>query len=259
MVARWLLVCSVLALLGCGARVEVAKDKGLALVDDLLGKVDVKRKEVEIACRNMDAGLDQLKEGKIEAKIKQAQFSDRQTELEAKIADADKALGRLRDYLRENKDVVLSGETFSPARLKEMAETAIDARKKLANELEGAKTAKDRLGAIVVSLEQREKEGREKMKGLKQLLEEIDAKAAALKSIKDASMLSGGGATFDFEKVEKQVKDLSIAVDAGLAFQDEKAKEAATAREVKSLGGVIRQTSTADDAVSEIDKILGKR
>lgn len=258
MTTRWLVLCSVLGILGCGARAEVAKDKILAQVDALLGEIDVKRKEAEIGIRNMDAGLDQLKKGKIEAKVKHTQFSDKVSELEAKIANADKALGRLRDYLKENKEVTLSGKKYTPAQLKEMAETAIDARKKLSSELDTIKGARDRLSAVVASLEQREKEGRDKLKALKQHLEEIDAKAVALKSIKDASTLSGGGATLDFEAVEKQVKDLSTKIDTELAFHDEKAKEAGAASDLKSLETVVRQTSTASDAVSEIDKILGK-
>ena len=211
----------------------MAKDKILAQVDALLGEIDVKRKEAEIGIRDMDAGLDQLKKGKIEARVKQTQFSDRVTELEGKIADADKALGRLRDYLKENKDVTLSGKTYTPAQLKEMAETAIDARKKLSTELESIKSARDRLAAVAASLEQREKDGRDKIKALKQHLEEIDAKAVALKSIKDASTLSGGGAALDFEKVEKQVKDLSTKIDTEMAFHDEKAKEAGTASDTQ--------------------------
>ena len=259
MKARFLLICLLASLAGCGARVEVAKDKILAQVDALLGEIDVKRKEADIGIHNMDTGLDQLKKGKIEAKVKQTQFSEKATELEGKIADADEALRRLREYLKANKDVTLSGKTFTPAQLNEMADTAISARKKLATELETVKQARDRLGAVATLLEQQEKSGRDKIKGLKQYLEEIDAKAVALKSIKDAASLSGGGAALDFEKVEKQVKDLSTKIDTELAFHDEKTKEAGTATEVGSLESVIRQTSTASDKISEIDKILGKK
>ena len=53
--------------------------------------------------RNMGAGLDQLTRGKIEAKVKYTQFSEKLSEVEGKMTDADKALGRLRDYLKENK------------------------------------------------------------------------------------------------------------------------------------------------------------
>ena len=108
------------------------------------------------------------------------------------------------------------------------------------------------------SLEQREKEGRDKLKGLKMHLDEIDAKAVALKSIKDASALSGGTTTLDFDNVEKQVRDLSTKIDVELAFHDEKGKQA-SASDVGSLDTIIKQTSTAGNTVSEIDKILGKK
>ncbi len=254
-----LVVLCVLCISGCGARVEVAKEKILAHVDALLGEIDVKRKEAEIGIRNMDVGLDQLKRGKIEARVKEAHFAERVAEIQGKIADADKALGRLRDYLKENKEVALSGKKFSPDQLKEMAQTALDARKRLAIELEGVKTARDRLGAVAATLEGREKAGRDKVKALNLLLEEVDAKAVALKSMKDASTLAGGGAALDFAKVEQQVKELATKIDVELAFHDEKLKDASTASIPQSIDSVVRQTSTASDVVANIDAILGKK
>lgn len=250
-----LVVLCVLCISGCGARIEVAKDKILSHVDALLGEIDVKRKEADIAIRNMDVGLDQLKHGKIEARVKEAHFSERVTEIEENIANADKALARLRDCLKQNRDVALSGKKFTPDQLKEMAQTALDARKKLAIELEGVKAARDQLAAVVVALAGREKAGRDKIKALKLLLEEVDAKSAALKSMKDASMLAGGGAALDFAKLEQQVKELSIKIDVELAFHDEKLKDAVP----QSIDSVARHTSTASDVVANIDAIMGKK
>ncbi len=59
----------------------------------------------------------------------------------------------------------------------------------------------------------------------------------------------------DFNTLEKQVRELSGKVDVELAFHDEKAKE--TSAESKSLDSIVRETSTARDTLSEIDKILG--
>lgn len=256
MTKRLLVLCSVLAVAGCGARAEVAKDKILAQVDSLLGEIDVKQKEAEIGVRKLSAGIDHVTRGKIEAKVKLTQLSDKLAEAEGKIANADKALTRLRDYLKQDKDVEISGKTFTPAQLKEMAETTIIARKRLATEADALKSSKDRIASVVASLEQREKKGRHRLRALKQHLEEIDAKTVALKSIQDAAAISGETAALDFETVEKQVRDLSTKIDVELGFQDEKAKEAALA-DVGSLATVIKQTSTARDTVAEIDNILG--
>lgn len=69
--------------------------------------------------------------------------------------------------------------------------------------------------------------------------------------------LSGSTETVDFNTLEKQVRDLSGKIDVELAFHDEKAQE--TSADSKSLDSIIRETSTASDTVSEIDKILGSK
>ena len=57
------IVCGVLAsalVLGCGARLEVAKDKLREKIDSVLGTMDVERKEIEISVtglREVGAGL----------------------------------------------------------------------------------------------------------------------------------------------------------------------------------------------------------
>lgn len=256
MATRSLVLCLLASVLGCGPRVEVAKDKILAQIDSLLGEIDVKKKEAETGVQNMSAGIDQITKGRIEAKVKQTQFSDKLAQIESKIADADKGLGRLRDHLQQDKNVELSGTTYTPAQLKEMADKLISARKKLATEAEALKSSEQRLGAVVASLEQREKEGREKLNSLKQNLEEIDAKAVALKSIKDAQTLAGGTATLDFENVEQSVRELATKIDVELSFHEQKAKEA-TATDIGSIESIIEKTSTSSDTISEIDKVLG--
>ena len=48
---------------GCGARVEVAKDKAMQRIDSLLGSMDVKRKEIELSVTGLKEGIDGLDEG----------------------------------------------------------------------------------------------------------------------------------------------------------------------------------------------------
>jgi chromosome segregation ATPase len=239
-------------------RVEVAKDKILAQVDALLGEVDVKHKAVENAMKTLGDGIDKLKKGKIEAKVRVAKVGEQVIDLDQKIAEADKALGRLRDYLKEEKDVEISGKTFTPAQLKEMADKTISARKSLSTQVEALRQSKDRLENVASTLEAREKESSQKIGVLKQQLDEIDAKVLALKSIKEASTISGNDTSVDFASVEKDVRSLSTKVDVELAYHDEKWKDAASANDKDVLESVVRDTSTSDDTLSEIEKILGK-
>ena len=150
---------------------------------------------------------------------------------------------------------MINQKKYSPAELKDMADKIIAARKKLSTEAEGLKSTQKRLDSIVTVMEQREQDGHERLSKIKQNLDEIDAKAVALKSMQEAANLSGSTETVDFNTVEKQVRDLSGKIDVELAFHDEKAQE--TSAESKSLDSIVRETSTASDTVSEIDKILG--
>jgi hypothetical protein len=255
MFRRFLVFGLALLVGGCGARTEVAKEKILGQVDKLLGAIDVKKKEAQMAVQGMEAGIDKIKMGKIESKMRLTQVTDSLTAVKAKIAKADKALGRLRDGLKEGKETVFNQKTYSPTELKGMADQIIAARKKLRIEAEGLSSTQKRLAGIVTALEQREQDGRERLVKIRQNLDEIDAKAVALRSIQEAASLSGDTEVADFTAVEKQVRDLSGKIDVELAFNDEKAKEQSA--ESKSLESIVRETSTASDTVSEIDKILG--
>jgi chromosome segregation ATPase len=240
---------------GCGARTEVAKEKILGQVDKLLGAIDVKKKEAQMAVQGMEAGIDKIKMGKIESRMRLTQVTDNLTAVKAKIGQADKALGRLREGLKNEKGVVFNEKTYSPTELKGMADQIVAARKKLGIEAEGLTSIQKRLTGIVAVLEQREQDGRERPAKVKQSLDEIEAKAVALRSIQEAASLSGDPEVADFTAVEKQVRDLSGKIDVELAFNDEKAREQSA--ESKSLESIVRETSTASDTVSEIDKILG--
>ncbi len=249
----------VIFVLGCGARTEVAKDKLLAQVDSLLGEVEVKRKSVEIKMREFSDGIDRLKKGKIEAKVRVANMDEQITALDQRIGDADKTLGRLRDYLKDGKDVEISGKTFTPGQLKDMADKTIAARKSLNTEVEALRKSEKRLDAVATNLESREREAADRIATLKGQLDEIDAKAVSLKSIKEASQLSGNDAAADFPAVEKDIRDLSTKVDVELAYHDEKLKGTTTDDDKSVLESVLKQTSTADDTLAEIDNVLGKK
>lgn len=253
---RLLMLSLVIAVVGCGARGEVARDQVLAQVDKLLGEIDVKKKEAEISIRNMDKGLDTLKKGKIEAKVRLSQTTEKLSDIESKTSKADQVLIRLREHLKGDQQTEINGKTFTVAELKDMADRTISARKKLTGESEVLKSSEQRLKRVVASLEQREQDGRERLRSLKQHLEDIDTKSLALKSMEDAAKLSGPAQKLDFEGVEKQVHDLSTKIDVELAFQDEKWQEIGS--DEKSLETILRETSTASDTLSEIDKIVGK-
>jgi phage shock protein A len=253
-------VC-LMTLIGCGdsskARIEVAKDKIFAQLDALLGEVDVKRKTVELAIGRLGEGIDKLKKGKIDARVRANSAGEQISGIEQKIAEADKALVRLRDHLKEDKDIELSGKTFTPTQLKDMADKTINARKTLATQVELLRQSKSRLDAVATTLENREKESLQKVSVLKQQLSEIDDKVIALKAIKDATSISDSDSSVDFASIQDSIRSLSTKVDAELAFHDEKWNQSELDSDSINLDSIITQTSTTNDTLAEIEKLLG--
>jgi chromosome segregation ATPase len=257
-------VCITLCFLsyGCNdaskARVGVVKDNILSQVDALLGEVQVKRKKVELSMASIGEGVDKLKKGKIEAKVRASKISEQLSEIEGKIADADKALGRLKGYLQDGKDVEISGKTFTQAQIKEMAEKTISARKSLTTQMEAQKQARERLETVATGLEARERESAERIDAFKRQLDEIDAKALALSSIKEASMIPGNDTSVDFKNLESEIRNLSTKVDIQLGYHDEKWKETSRLDDKDLIGSILSDTSSSSDTLDEIEKLIGK-
>lgn len=256
---RLLLLALVLGVLGCGARGEVVKENFTAQVDSLLGEIKVKRKEVEMALDDLRAGIDQLKRGKIEAQVKLNQISEDLSAVEKKMGKADDALRKLRDRLgSQAEEVEIAGTTYTQSELKEMAEKTISIRKQITTEAEALRSSKERLEAVVASLKRQEQDGQDRIRRLEMHLDEIDAKAVALRSIKESSKLADSTKPMDFETVEDQVEELSQKIDVELAFHEEKREELDPSDDLKALDEVVRATNTPSDTISEIDQILGE-
>jgi len=107
---------------GCGARVEVAKDKVKQKIDSLLGTMDVKRKEIELGISGLKEGIDGLRKAKIKAQVATEQLGRQAFPQEEKLASMDSALKTLRGHLEGDKPVEIAGKTYSPAELKELAD-----------------------------------------------------------------------------------------------------------------------------------------
>ena len=110
---RFLLTLLVVALAwGCGARVEVAKDKVLKQIDAMLGEIDVKRKDIQLSVNGLKDGIEGMRKAKIKAKVKQEQM-DRQAEsVRQQITQVDDVLKKLRPHLDATTPVQISGKTY---------------------------------------------------------------------------------------------------------------------------------------------------
>jgi phage shock protein A len=253
-----LLSLLLLAITGCGdPRLEIARDQILAKVDSLLGEIQVMRRGIDPAIRQAEAAVAQLTKGRIEVQVCLCKISADLSAAQASLEETDRGLVRLRNLLNQDEPVEIAGHTCSPSELRSMANRAISARKRLATQAETLQATHDRLEVVVVLLQAREQQGRDRLDGLKQLLSEIDAKAAALEAVKDAARLCEEVGPLDFEDLEMQIRDLEAEIDGKLAYHQEMLRQVTL--DSDSLQEILRSTATANELAAEIDRVLKPR
>ena len=247
---------------GCGARVEVAKEKIQAKIDSLLGTLDVKRKEIEINVANLKEGINGLRKAKIKAQVSNDQIQRQAKPQEDKLASMDAALKTLKGYLQTGKAVEVAGKSYSPAELKDMAERVMEARKACAGQLAGLHESEARLQKVASTLERRQHDAEGRLASIEGQLAVIDSNRIALTAMQQSAAALGESDTTlakALDKVQDKVNALHADVEVDLRCEDEKwAETEAAVKEVDSVEATVARLHDSHDTVAEIDKILGK-
>lgn len=255
------LILSLLALNGCGdARTEAVKDKALEKIDNLIGSVDVKRKEIELSLSAFKKGVADLRKARITAQVKHDQFGQKADPYRTRIADTDKTLKKLREYLAQNEAVQIGGTTYSPDALKKMANEVIAARKRDVEQVEGFEKSQATLQKIITTLEKRQSDYESRISSLEGQIAQIDTQADALTALKDASSAMGdANSTLEenVEKLEDKVNDLFADVQVELLAEGDGWDAAGANKEIRSLDDLIGAMQEPTDTIAEIDRILG--
>ena len=259
------LVCVALVMAcvyGCGARMEVAKDKIQAKIDSILGTMDVKRKEIEISVANLKEGINGLRKAKIKAQVSDDQIHRQAKPQEEKLANMDAALKALKGHLKTGKPVEIAGKTYSPAELKDMADRVMEARKACAGQLSGLHESQGRLQKVAATLERRQHDTEGRLAAIEGQLAVIDSNRIALTAMQQSAMALGesdGTLAKGLDKLQDKVNSLHADVEVDLRCEDEKWAETESAtKEIDSVEATVARLQGSRDTVSEIDKILGK-
>ncbi|NLX96625.1 MAG: hypothetical protein GXY83_10650 [Rhodopirellula sp.] len=247
-----------LAITGCGdPRFEIARDQILAQVDSLLGEIEVKRREIDPAIQQAGAALANLTKARIEIQVRLSRISGDLAAVQGNLDETDKGLARLRDLLGQDRHVEIAGQNYSPSEISSMANRALSARKRFAAHGETLQATHDRLETVVALLESREEESRDRLDSLKQLLIEIDAKAAALEAVKDAARVCEEVGPLDFDALERQIRDLEVKIDGELAFHQEMLRQVTL--DSGSIQEILRSTAVDDELAADIDRVIKSR
>lgn len=257
---RTIAVLLLLTFVGCGPRTEVAIEKAQAKIDALLGSMDVKRKEIEIAMRGLDDAITGIKKAKIKAQVKQEQIDRKAEPTNQRIAQADATLMRLRPLLEAGEPAEIAGKTYTADELKEMASKVLAARKAATDEVAGFDKSKAMLARVVTTLDRKLTEYESTRVRLESQLAEIDANTLALKAMQDASAAMGDSeATFDanLAALEDKIADLTADVQVELAIEDDKWQEEEVAK-IDAVDQFIAETQEPSDPLAEIQALFGE-
>lgn len=247
--------------LGCGARVEVARDKLRERIDSLLGSMDVKRKEIQISVGGLKEGINGLRKAKIKAQVCQDQIGRQARPQEDKLARMDEALTTLRGHLEGGKAVEIAGKTYSPEELKTLTERVMEGRKASAGQVEAFHESQARLQKVVATLDRKQQEVQKRLAEIEGQLAVIDSNRIALTAMQKSAEVMGeadAGLAKNLDKLQDKVTNLFADVEAELRCEDEKWGETAT-KEIDSVEAMVAGLQKPRDTISEIDRVLSKR
>ena len=256
------IVCGVLAsalVLGCGARLEVAKDKVREQIDSLLGSMDVKRKEIELSVAGLREGISGLRRAKIKAQVGGDQIGRQAKPQEERLAAMNGALKTLRGHLETGKAVEIAGKKYSQEELKELTEQVIQSRKACAAQVEAYHESQGRLQKVSATLERKQQEAQRRLTEIEGQLAVIDSNRMALTAMQESAATMGedGSMAKSLDKLQDKVNGLYADVEVELRCEDEKWGEVAATKEIDSAEALVAGLQTNHDTVAEIDKILG--
>ena len=250
-------------IIGCSdnakARIEVAKDKALKLLDNMLGTMDVKRKEIELQVQGLKQAIAGISKAKIKASLKVEELNRKAEPLQAKQGEIDSTLKKYRQFLAKNESVELAGKTLTPVQLKANADKLIAARKQYTDEIASYDLSKVELQKVVTTFELKQQELNGQLTSLQSKTAQIDSQMVAVRALREAKTAMGDGSASlgdNVANLEGKVNDLLSDIRTELATEGQMFDEAAASKKIDSIDTIISGAQGPKDTLSEIDRIL---
>lgn len=249
---------------GAAARMEVAKDSVVKQIDKVLGDLNVKRTEVQMAFDKIQVAYDGLREKRIEAKILRDRFSQDTDDLEKSRDVLRDNLEKLKPLLEEAQasgKVERNGKEVSIGELKALATKTINELKRngelLAHKKRMASIAETNLKALAAN----EATSKTQLAALRSDLEEIDSKKDMLDSMKtDTTLFTGTGTSIndEFQKLSKDVQSLMDKVNTQVAVEQAKLEDRIADVETTpaTVEELFKDDTDVTGTINEIDAML---
>jgi chromosome segregation ATPase len=241
-------------------RAQVAKDKVLGKIDDMLGKMDGQKAEIDNGIKSAKQAVGEIRKAKYQAQAQLDLIDEKLRPHQGRMAACDERLGQLRDLIKADKPVEFAGKTYTIAELKGVAGKLIDARKESDEKVKGFDTARTSMKGVVATITKKQEDLEARVAKLEEAKVKLDAEYSAALAMKKASAAMGDSdATLgeNLDELEKKMAALSGNVKAELAGESEKLATTGTDRTVSEVDAFLKASSSSGDTVGEIDRILG--
>lgn len=247
---------------GCGARVEVAKDKVLAQLDKVLGELNVKQKDIDLKRKELSNEMQVVREKKFNAAVRLELLTKKQEVSKQELDKLKQGLARVQPKMEEakaNGKIELNGREVTADELNRMATDLINRVKSKESEINSQQTSVDALKRSAEFLASQEKAALDMLGKLDLKIAEIKDKKIAIDAVKSASSVVGNDTSINdkISSLSKEIDNMFVDVETAMRVEEEKLNDLKS--QTTSADELLTETgSDLDATMSEIDAILGK-
>lgn len=263
---NWLLKSGLVALVlgasivGCGARMEIAKETILEQIDSVLGATDVKRKEIELSLVKFEQGIEVVRRAKITAEVKRDQMGRKMESLSDQIQRIDKTLTSLGTQLVKESEADSSGEKQESS--KRSIDRLVRHRKDLSKQRQSFATVDKTLTTVHDSLAQRQAQYETRLAEINGMLSVIDAERIAFVTMKEAGQVMPSGddsLALGLSKLTEDIDSLHSTIKIDLRMEEERWKEIEQQGNVDLVEDTLVNGQTTDDYLARIAEVTGSK
>jgi chromosome segregation ATPase len=252
--------------LGCGPRAGVAKDAAIKKIDELLGPLNVKQKEVEMAYADLKEATAGLRDKRIESQVRVKSLKEKKAAFENDEAKLISDLGKLKQMLSDAEStgsIERNGKEISIEQLKSLADGIVKQIKLLKDQIVKNDVIAAAWAKNLEILKKNDDTSKAQLAKLENQLDQIRSKKSALDAMKEAATIAGPGASISdkFNELTADVDELLVNIDTEWAIEeaklDERIAEVQTDNLV-TLEELLDDKTDISSTMSEIDKLLGE-
>lgn len=236
-------------------RAQVAKDKVLGKIDDMLGKMDVQKAEIDAGLKSAKQAVAEIRRAKHQAQAQLDLIDEKVRPHQENKARHDEALAKLRDAINADKPADFAGKSYSVAELKGMAGKFLQARKESEEKIKGFDAARTNMRNVVATISKKQEDLETRIVRLEATHAKLDAEMVAARAMKKASEAMGdSGATLgeNLDELVAKLRELGIESAADLK------KSPRGQRLAENLAKIAAEIEGMDSQLASIDTELLK-